>query len=72
MPRVDHYGPLQSHNLKVADSNPTPATAAFERLSSGKLGEGESVPELRASLLSYCEIDTWAMVEVHRTLMMMF
>ena len=46
-------------------------TSAFERLASGKLGEGESVPELRASLLSYCELDTWAMVEVHRTLMMM-
>ena len=29
------------------------------------------MPELRASLLSYCELGTWAMVEVHRTLMMM-
>ncbi len=35
------------------------------------LGEGENVPELRASLLSYCELDTWVMVEVHRTLMTM-
>jgi CRISPR/Cas system-associated exonuclease Cas4 (RecB family) len=61
-PHVD-YSELEG----VADG--LAASTAFERIAYGKLGKGESVPELRASLLKYCKLDTLAMVEVHRALM---
>lgn len=61
-PHVD-YGELDH----VADG--LAASAAFERIAAATLGEGESAAELRAALLRYCELDTFAMVEVHRALM---
>jgi len=63
-PQVD-YSKLDG----VADGQA--ASAAFERIAAGTLEVGESTPELRASLLKYCELDTLAMVEVHRALMSM-
>jgi len=61
-PNVD-YGNLNG----VADGQA--ASAAFERIASGALEEDESVAGLRAELLKYCELDTLAMVEIHRALM---
>ena len=46
----------------------TEAAAAFERMAAGTLGSDASITELRKQLLSYCELDTLAMVEVHRSL----
>jgi hypothetical protein len=60
-PSVDYDG-LEG----VADGQA--ASAAFERIASGELGDGETAAGLRAELLKYCKLDTLAMVEVHRAL----
>ena len=44
------------------------ASAAFLRLASGFLTIPEQVEQLRAALLTYCQRDTLAMVELHRAL----
>ncbi|CAA6606104.1 conserved hypothetical protein [Rhodospirillaceae bacterium LM-1] len=44
------------------------AQTAFERIASDTLAPGEDADSLRESLLRYCELDTMAMVEVHRSL----
>lgn len=44
------------------------ASAAFARMAAGTLGPDESAIELRTQLLKYCELDTLALVEVHRAL----
>ena len=44
------------------------ASATFESIATGNLKEGANVPDLRASLIKYCKLDTFAMVEVHKAL----
>jgi predicted RecB family nuclease len=56
------YGALDT----IADGQA--AQSAFERIASGNLGPGEDAASIRAALLKYCELDTLAMVEVHRSL----
>jgi hypothetical protein len=45
------------------------ASGAFLQLASGAVTLSEEIEALRSQLLSYCERDTLAMVEVHRALM---
>ena len=56
------YGDLQG----VADG--VAASGAFLQLASGAVTAPEEVAALRSQLLTYCERDTLAMVEVHRAL----
>jgi hypothetical protein len=44
------------------------ASAAFERIASGELLPDEDAITLRAALLEYCKLDTFAMVGVHKAL----
>jgi hypothetical protein len=45
------------------------AAAAFLRIASGGLLDPREIDRLRAALRAYCQRDTLAMVEVHRSLM---
>ena len=44
------------------------ASASFEAIASGKLNDDQDTEVLRQGLLDYCELDTLALVEVHRVL----
>jgi hypothetical protein len=44
------------------------ASAAFLQLASGTISGRGEVEQLRTALLTYCQRDTMAMVEVHRAL----
>ncbi len=44
------------------------ASASFEAIASGKLNDDQGTEALRRGLLDYCELDTLALVEVHRVL----
>jgi hypothetical protein len=52
--------------VSVADGGA--ASAAFLQLASGYLTVPKEVDHLRTALLTYCQRDTLAMVEVHRAL----
>lgn len=45
------------------------ASAGFQAIASGSLGDDQDVQALRHALLEYCKLDTLALVEVHRALM---
>jgi hypothetical protein len=44
------------------------ASAAFAQMASGAIADPADIAQLRQALLSYCERDTLAMVQVHRAL----
>ncbi|MBF0356913.1 MAG: DUF2779 domain-containing protein, partial [Alphaproteobacteria bacterium] len=70
---IKKVGPALAPNINyesldsIADGQA--AQSAFERIASGNLGPSEDAASIRAALLKYCELDTLAMVEVHRSLM---
>jgi hypothetical protein len=72
---IKYVGPALSSQVDYDGlegiANGQVASAAFERIASKNLEEGENMLELRAKLESYCKLDTFAMVEVHRGLMKM-
>lgn len=62
VPEVDYVG------LEGISDGLT-ASITFERLIAGELNEGETPEDIRRQLFQYCELDTLAMVGLHKSLL---
>lgn len=70
---IKSVAPALVPNLSYANldqiSDGLGASAGFQAIAGGSLGDDQDVETLRQALLEYCKLDTLALVEVHRALM---